>query len=596
MQSGQYVLSAMTSDVIAVSAPSDVKATLRELRRTRQRHRLGELDWYDIAYRVYLFALVGLVVVVWVSDAIDGAIGDSVDTEDLLTRGPAVIGLLVVGAFALGLRSGADGGPISVEVADIRHVLLAPVSKRAFMLRPIGQRLRAAAFAVGLAGAVLGQLIATEVEGSRAAWALACGAFGAIVGSTFISTAVVSHALCVPRWAATVVASIAVAWQGLVAWGLWNERTDGLARVGPGNLAGRLALWGISQRGIDLIAVIVAVAMAAGALALGGRLRLEPLARRGDLVSQLRFAATVQDLRTVVQLRRQLRSESLRRRQWGQRHVPTRPPANSVTLSRHVAAAPTAVGSTAPTGPVAPRTPSVVWKRGSRSLRRLPLARLVRIAVLAALAGVGGALTYGSSPLFGLLMLGALFLVGLECLEPLSQEVDRPDITDGFAIERGWIYANHLVAPGVVLAFVSMIGAGVASAIDPSVALGAFAVAIPMAWAGAMGGVVVTVLDAPTPPRTTTLLGAPADTETSFVPPEFAGFSTVFKAMLPVVISAVGTVPVFVARFSGDAASVGRSIVGLALFIGFVVLWVRRRDPWGIKIRTFFEEGRAASS
>jgi hypothetical protein len=596
MQRAQYLHSAMTSDVLAAPAPSDAKATLKELRHTRQRRRLGELDWYDIAYRVYLFALVGLVAVVWISDAIDGAIGDSVDTDDLLTRGPAMIGLLVVVAFALGLRSGADGGPISVEVADIRHVLLAPISQRAFMLRPIGQRLRAAAFAVGLTGAVLGQLIATEVEGSRAAWALACGVFGAIVGSTFISAAVLSHALHVPRWAATIIATIVVAWQALVVWGVWNERTDGLARVGPGNLAGRLALWGISQRGIDLIAIVVAVAMAAAALALGGRLRLEPLARRGELVSQLRFAATVQDLRTVVQLRRQLRSESLRTRQWGQRDVPTRPVANSITLSRHVAQVPTEASPAAPTDAATTPAPSVVWKRGSRSLRRLPAARLVRIALLAALVGVGAALTYESSPLFGLLMLGALFLVGLECLEPLSQEVDRPDITDGFAIERGWIYANHLVAPAVFLAIVSMIGAGVASAIDPSVAVGAFAVAIPMAWAGAMGGVVVTVLDAPAPPRTTTLLGAPADAETSFVPPEFAGFSTALRAMLPVVMSAVGTIPVFVARFSGDAASVGRSIVGIALFIAVVVLWVRRRDPWGIKIRTFFEEGRAASS
>jgi len=507
-----------------------------------------------------------------------------------------VIGLMVVIAFALGLRSGADGGPISVEVADIRHVLLGPISHRAFMLRPIGQRLRAAAFAVGLTGAVLGQLIATEVEGSRAAWAAACGVFGAIVGSTFISAGVLSHALRVPRWAATIVATVLVAWQAAVAWGIWNDSTDGVARIGPGNLAGRLALWGISQRGIDVIAIVVAVAMAAAALALGGRLRLEPLARRGELVSQLRFAATVQDLRTVVQLRRQLRSEVLRTRQWGQRRAPARPGAAPVTLSHHVVvAAPKKTSGAGDSALPKPR-PSVVWTRGSRSLRRLPIARLVRIALLAAIAGAGGVLTYDSSPLFGLLMLGGLFLVGLECLEPLSQEIDRPDITDGFEIERGWIYAHHLVAPAIFLALVSMIGAGVATAIDPSLALGAFAVAVPMAWAGAMGAVVVTVLDAPTPPRATTLLGAPADAESSFVPPEFAGFSTVLKAMLPVVISAVGTIPVFVARFSGDAASVGRSIVGLALFITVVVLWVRRRDPWGAKIRTFFEEGRAASS
>ncbi len=594
----------MTSVVHAAPAQAEAKATLRELRRTRQRRRLGSTDWYDIAYRVYLFALVGLAVVVWVSEAVDGLIGDEVDTQDLLTRGPAIIGLMVAVAFALGVRSGADGGPISIEVADIRHVLLSPISQRSVMLRPIGQRLRSAAFSLGVAGAVLGQLIATEVEGSRVAWAAACGAFGAIVGSTFVSTAVLSHALRVPRWLATLLATIVVAWQGLVAWGVWNDSTEGLARVGPGNLAGRLALWGISQRGLDVLAIAIALAMAAAALLIGGRLRLEPLARRGELVSQLRFAATVQDLRTVVQLRRQLRAEALRTRQWGQRRHPTHPIAGPVTMSRHLTSPTTStnkkkVGATSTSGStdaaVARPSPAIVWRRGSRSLRRLPLARLVRIALLAAIAGVGGALAYDSSPLFGLLLLAGLFLVGLESLEPLSQEVDRPDLTEGFSIERGWIFAHHLVASAVFLVVVAMIGAGAATLVDPALAVGAFAIAIPMAWAGAMGPVVVTVLDAPTPISDTTLLGTPRDSETSFVPPEFAGFSTVFKALLPVLISAVGTLPVFVARFSQDATSVSRSLIALALFIAAAVLWVRRRDPWGVKIRNFFEEGRAAA-
>jgi len=562
------------------------KATLAELRKTRQRRRLGETDWYDIAYRVYLFALVGLALVVWVSEAVDGVIGDGVDSADLLERGPAIIGLVVVAAFALGVRSGADGGPVAIEVADIRHVLLSPISRRSVMLRPVGQRLRAAAFALGLGGAVLGQLIATEVEGSRASWAAACGAYGAIVGATFVSTAVIAHAWRVPRWLATALASLAIIWQAAVAWGIWNGETTGLARVAPGNLAGRLALWGISQRAIDVIAIVVAIAMAAGALALGGRLRVEALARRGELVSQLRFAATVQDLRTVVQLRRQLRSESLRARPWGQRHRPTRPIAERPASGRVPL---TAIDDARP-------SPIVVWRRDSRSLRRLPVARLARIALLAALGGIGGALTISQSPLFGLLLLGALFLVGLESLEPLSQEIDRPDITDGLPLERGWIYVHHLAASAVLLVAVGLIGAGVAIAVDPDVGAMAFAVAIPMAWAGALGPVVVTVLDAPTAPSPTTLLGTPRDSETSFVPPEFAGFSTAIKTMLPVVISAVATIPVFVARFAEDAASVGRSLVALGLFTALVVVWVRRRDPWGAKVRTFMEEGRAATS
>lgn len=580
----------MSSDVLVdpVVVPDQHAArnTLKDLRRTRQKRRLGDTDWYDIAYRVYLFGLVGLTVVVWLSDAVDGAIGDNVDSADLLARGPSIIGLLVVGAFALGVRSGADGGPVAIELADIRHVLLGPISRRTVMLRPVAQRLRAAAFAIGLGGAVLGQLIATEVEGSRAAWAASCGAFGAIVGVTFVATAVLAHTLRLPRWGATIIAFVALAWQGAVAWGIWTDSTSGIARVAPGNLAGRLALWGISQRPVDVIAIVVALALTAAALALAGRLRLEALARRGDLVSQLRFAATVQDLRTVVQLRRQLRSEVLRTRPWGQRRSIARPTPTAPSIPR---ARPTGVPDAEPGA-------TTVWARDSRSLRRLPVARMIRIALLAAIGGVGAALAISSSPLFGLLLLGALFVGGLESLEPLSQEIDRPDLTDGYPIERGWIYANHLVASAVLLVFVALIGAGVAYAIDPTIGLLAFAVAIPVVWAGAMGPVVVTVLDAPSTPSPTTLMGTPRDTESPLVPPEFAGFSTAIKTLLPVLLSGVGTIPVFVARVSGDAAAVGRSVVGLALFTTVVVLWVSRRDPWGIKLRAFFEEGRAASS
>jgi hypothetical protein len=325
--------------------------------------------------------------------------------------------------------------------------------------------------------------------------------------------------------------------------------------------------------------------MAAAALLLGGRLRLEALARRGELVSQLRFAATVQDLRTVVQLRRQLRSEVLRTRPWGQQRHPERPAASTTARGRlpRPSAQPT-------------RRAVAVWRRDSRSLRRLPVARLVRIALLAVIGGVGAALTITSSPLFGLLLLAALFFAGLESLEPLSQEIDRPDITDGIPIERGWIYAHHLVASAVLIAVAGLLGGVTALVVDPDVGWMAIAVAVPMAWAGAVGPVVVTVLDAPSTPSPTTLLGTPRDAESSLVPPEFAGFSTAMRTLLPVVLSAVGTVPVFVARFAGDAASVGRSVVALVLYIAVAVTWVRRRDPWGRKIREFLEEGRAASA
>ena len=107
-----------------------------------------------------------------------------------------------------------------------------------------------------------------------------------------------------------------------------------------------------------------------------------------------------------------------------------------------------------------------------RSLGRLPASRVVRIGILAVAAGTFGSLTITASPLFALLLLGTIFVIGLESIEALSQEVDRADRTDGLPIERGWIYANHLVAPAILLVVIGLVSATTASILDPTHAVG----------------------------------------------------------------------------------------------------------------------------
>lgn len=566
---------------------SHARANLRELRRTRTQHRLGDTEWYDVAYRAYLFGLVGLTVVVVVSDAIRGLIPDEVETGELLARGPATLGLVVVTACAIGLRSGADGGPISIEVADVRHLLLAPIPRRMVMTKPVMQRLRAVIFALALGAAVLGQLVARELVGSRAAWAASGALFGAIVGALFVSMAMFAHVLSIPRWLASLLGAILIAWQAAAAWAVWND--DRLSDLGPANLAGSIAFWGVRQRPIDFVAIVAAAVAAGVAVAVAGRLRLEPLARRGELVSQLRFAATVQDLRTVVILRRQLRAEALRAKPWG------RQAQGRQAQGRAAALVPGPV-DTARHGDRS-AAPSIVWRRGLRSLRRLPAARLTRIALLAAIGGVGAALTVSSSPLFSLLLLGAAFLVGMESLEPLSQEIDRPDRTDGLPVDRGWLYMNHLVASTVLLAVAGIIAAVAATIVEPGYAAAAFALAIPVAMLGATGPVVTTVLDASTPiaVANTTLMGAPRGQESPFALPEFAGATTAIRTLTPVVVSASAVVPVLLMRVDATPSTVIRSIGGAALFISVLLLWVRRRDRWSVAIRAFLAEGRASA-
>ena len=564
---------------------------LRELRRVRRERRLGDTEWFDVLYRVYLFALVGTIAVVVASDSIDGLIDEQISANLILERGPSIAGVVVVLAFSIGLRNGSEGGPISIESADVRHLMLAPSSRTWVLLRPITQRLRAVAFGLALGLAVLGQLVAREIEGSRAAWAASGALFGVLIASFYVGAAVVAHALHLPRAVASLAATLFVARQSLTACKSWGGAATGWEHIGPGNLAGSVVFWGIRQRTIDLIAVASAFLFVACALALGGRLRLQSLERRGQLVSQLRFAATVQDIRTVVLLRRQLSAESVRSTPWFGRQSSDRRTMNSTTLSRrHARPRPVP-------GPITDRFPTYVWRRGLASIRRLPLSRLVRMVSLAIIAGISASLTVTSSWLFLILLVAAGFLLGLEAVEPLAQEVDRPDLTGGFPEPRGWLFAHHMVAPAVLLAVAAMIGAAAAALLNPHHAAGMFALAVPVAWAGAIGAVVTTVRDACDPPdlANTTLTGADRDAERPFAMPEFSGFSNVGTGALPIILSAIAAGPVAAMRLQPTPSTVGRSIVGVALCLVVMTLWVVRRDRWSASLRQFFAAGRAAA-
>ena len=440
------------------SAPHDTVTAadivaLRDMRRARQARRLGDTEWFDVAYRVYLFALVGCIAVVTASDAIDGLVDDDLTTVDLLARGPSIAGVVAALAFAVGLRNGSDGGPVSIESADVRHVLLSPVNRRRALLRPVIQRIRAVAFLPALSFGVVAQLVAREVEGSRAAWAASGAIFGVCVGVLYVGTALLAHELRCSGWFATLFGSGIVVWQGVAAWTTWQHSAGngGTQVPGPFDLIGGVLFWGIRQGSVEAVAIVVVLAMAALGVVLAGRLRLEPLERRGQLVSQLRFAATVQDIRTVVLLRRQLRAESARQRPWFPVVMAPGDRAGSTARAHH--------------RPIRTSTSAfaAVVRRGLVAMSRLPASRLVRMSALAAIAGVFASLVVTSTFLFALGLVGAVFLLGLEAIEPLAQEVDRPDLTESVPYDRGRLFVGHLAAPAVLLALAGLVGAAAAT-------------------------------------------------------------------------------------------------------------------------------------
>jgi hypothetical protein len=534
---------------------------LRELRARRLRNRLGDIEWFDVAYKVYVSALFGGISLAWLSDLVGDQPLTAAQTGDVAAHGPAVLGVVATLALLLGLRSGSQGGPLALEAADVAHVMLAPVDRRRALTRPAVQRVRSAAFTGAVVAGAFAQLAGRRLPGSTVAWFASGAAFGAAVGLLWVGAAFLAHTWRVPLAVATAIGLVAVTWQVAAVVG---------PAPGPADTFGSLAMWGWRQRTVDLVAVAVALTAVAVALGRLGRISLEALARRADLVAQLRFAVTMQDLRTVVLLRRQLSHEHTRTRPWLQ---------------------------LAPGGRGHP-----VWRRGWHSLLRTPTGRLVRMASIAAGAGVCQVLAIrGVTPaLVGTALL--TFLLGLEVLEPLSQEVDHPDRTDAFPIDRGELMVRHLAAPAVALVPLTIIGTltgvGVLALLDDAPAWGASLsvgalVGLASVLTGAAGAVVSVVRDAPDP-----LAGAQRD---AFMPPEMAGLTTSLKMLVPIIISAIGATSALFVRLAVDdgASPVGvavRVLVAAALVVAATTTWVLRRDRVRRWFHRFMAEGRSVTA
>jgi hypothetical protein len=527
-------------------------AVLHDLRRTRQHHRLGNLEWFEAAYRVYIVALFGGGSVLWISSSVGDQPVAMATATSVDRNGPAVLGLLAVLALLAGLRSGAQGGPLALESPDIAHVMLSPVDRWHALLRPAVQRVRSAAYAGVVGGAIVGQLAGRRMPGSTAAWAASGALYGLSLALLWVGAALVAHGARLPLWAATGTGIALTAWQ--LAAVVWHV-------TGPANTLGSLALWGWRQHAVDLTGLVLGIALTAVGIARLRQTSLDALARRSSLVAQLRFAVTMQDLRTVVLLRRQLNQERTRNRPW-------------VQLPRG-------------------HRGHAIWRRGWHSLLRLPLTRLVRMATIAAAAGVlQGMVMRGTTPALaaaGLL----LFLLGLEVAEPLSQEIDQPDRADSLPIERGELLVRHLAAPAVALvpfAAIATAAALLTACTGAGAITTAAVVGLPMTLAGAAGAVVSIVRDAADPVK--------SESQTAMMLPEMAGLSMVLKVLIPLVVSVAGAAAILFVRQAerlgtNTVAAGARAATADLLIVTLVTVWVKQRDRATRWFRSFMAAGRS---
>jgi hypothetical protein len=510
----------------------DLERSLTDWRRFRKRRRVAEINVIDALYRADIAFLLGGAAVYLLA----GAIGDGAITRGQAVRvaGEGADWLCVVTAavVAVGLRSGSRGGPLVLEQAEVRHVLLAPVDRTAALRGPALRQLRFLLFVAGLAGMVVGNFASHRLEHHAAAWTLAGGLYALATMGLAYGVALCAAAWRVRPWIATGLGFLLVGHGAADAWG-WTDHSP----LAPW---GRVGMWPYGFGPLGLVALVVTAAVLVVGLLRIGDVSVEAAERRSTLVGQIRFAATLQDLRTVIVLRRQLALELPRLRPWVR---------------------------------VRGRGRFPVWTRGWQGALRWPAARVGRVLLLAGVAGLSlRSVWSGTTPM--VLVAGlALFLVGLDAVESLGQETDHPSRAETAPHDPGQVHVRHLPAAVAITLAVAAVGIAAALVIDPQrdqVAIAAVC-AVPAALGAVAGGAV-------------SVLGGEVNVDETWtlVAPEAAGMGLALRTAIPPALAVAGTLPVLAARAAveqGRAGVPAAAVAGvgvLALF-GLVATWVRLR-------------------
>lgn len=509
---------------------------LGALRRARRKQRVAKIHWVDALYQVYLTGIISLALVIVASGLIGDGEVDAAGLVDVKAHGPAAMGLVAALAVLMGLRSGSRGGPLALERPDVRHVLLSPVDRGVALRGPAWRQLRFLSAVAAAAGAAAGQLALRRLPGNSLEWVLVGAAFGVTVVGLGFGCALMASGLKLKGWLASLIGSV------LVAWSVAD--LVGKAPTAPATFVGRLPMWPLHSEPMGLIGPVLAVLLVLVGMRFVAGTSLEAAERRTALVGQMRFAVTLQDLRTVLVLRRQLAQEHPRSKPWIR---------------------------------AASRTPRYpVWHRGLRSVLRWPVSRLIRMVLLAVVAGFAlRGVWAGTTPLMVLAGL-ALWIGALDSAEPLGQEIDHPGRTDSFPLPRGDLFVKHLPIAGAVSVGLGLLAAAVAAApVGASVPAGPAVVTGIMAGLLAACGAVVSVVQ-----------GAPDPVDTlSMVTPEIAGTRTVYRTSLPPAMAVLGTLPLLAARAAERGASKPPPLaaaVNVAILLSILVFlvggWVRFRD------------------
>ena len=171
---------------------SDTFVALRELRRARKANRLQGLPWGETLYRVYLIVIGVGGIVWWLATVLGERQVSAATVADVRRVGPSVVGGVLAVLVGNALRSGARGAALTIEPADVAHVLQSPLPRARVLRRPAVHTLRRGLSSGFVFGAAVGPLTAPFLPGGPGRWTLLTGGLGAFFGLALSSLALVA--------------------------------------------------------------------------------------------------------------------------------------------------------------------------------------------------------------------------------------------------------------------------------------------------------------------------------------------------------------------------------------------------------------------
>jgi hypothetical protein len=508
------------------------RQALADLRHARRHNHRDVVHWVDALYRVYMGGLAAIAAIVVGT----GLFGDQKLTATEATAFAAAatpwIGLVAAAATAIGLRSGGRGGPLTLQAATVQHELLAPIDHGFVLREPAIKLVRFTAFTGAAVGAVAAATAVRRLPVSPAELVAGAALASATAAVAAISLAMIVSGRRLGRFVANVVAAAVLAWSAAdIALGTTTS---------PYTLLGRLALAPLEYEVIALVPVaLAAIGVVLAFTGLAGT-SIDDARRRAGLVSQLRFAVTLQDIRTVVLLRRQLAQETPRNRPWIRFKQGGRTPA--------------------------------AWRRDWRCYLRFPLVRLARMAVLTGIAGLALAATWqGVWPAFLITAL-ALYVAAYDAVEPLAQEIDNPTRWDSYPSDHGVTLMWHLPAALLVMIVVCAGTAAVSLVSVPASVVGDLLILVPFTAVAATAAAALS-----------TAMGAPDVAKMAAGPgADMMGFVMILRLAVPPALVVATLAPMFLAGSTAGALDLDKmnNTLGYAVMASSVaVVYIRYRHP-----------------